>query len=186
MNRRAMIALVAIALLSSACSGDDEPAPTTTSPPPPATTTPPPPPTTASPPTTEAAAVLLSPCEEFFLAMDVLTAEFIQLVDDGNRSLLLTIGLETPYAQGAEELGAIASRLREVSAELQALGDAPGELAPRLGLVIEAVDQFAVGYQAGSDAAAAEDTIALNRSLVTVSQGTGLLQTAAETPAVCL
>jgi hypothetical protein len=171
-----------LALIAAACSGDDTPeAATATAPPAPVTTTAPPP----TPAPTTSAPVQLSACEEFFVTVDTLAAEFVQLVDDGNRSLLLTIGQETSYEDGEAQLDEIATRLREISTELTALGDPPPTLAVRVGFVIRAVDQFALGYGAGAEAAAVPDVVGLNQALGIVSQGTGLLQSASQAPVLC-
>lgn len=175
--------IAALGLIAASCSvSETEPDPTTTLAPPPPSTTVAPLPTT--PPTT-VAAVQLSPCEEYFVALDVLLAEFIELIDDGNRALLLTIGQETPYEDGAVQLAGVANRLLEINQEVQDLGDAPTALMTRVGLLFLAVNEFAVGYGAAADAAALADIVSLNQSLATVSRGTPLLQAASQTLANC-
>lgn len=179
--------LLVLALLGTACSGDGdaETMTTSTSLVPPATSAAPttPGPTTTAPEATTAA--VLSACEQYFADLDVLAQEFVQLVDEGNRILLLTIGQETTYDQGSESLDRVATRLREISGEVADLGTPPESLALRVDFMVQAVDQFAVGYAEAAEAAAIPDAIALNRSLTTVSFGTGLLESAASAPASC-
>ena len=116
----------------------------------------------------------------FFLELDALSGEFVQLVDDGNRALLLTIGQEKTYEEAAEQLGEIATSLRGVGAAISALDKPPEDLQARVGFVLRSIEQFAVGYQEGADAASGGDVVGLNLSLATVSLGTGLMQSAAE------
>ena len=182
-RRKLVVVATGLMLIAASCSiSETEPDPTTTLAPPPPSTTVAPLPTT---PQTTVAAVQLSPCEEYFVALDVLSAEFIKLVDDGNRALLLTIGLETPYEDGAVQLAGVANRLLEIDQEVQDLGDAPTTLMTRVGLLLLAVNEFAVGYGAAADAAALADIVSLNQSLATVSRGTPLLQAASQTLANC-
>jgi hypothetical protein len=183
-HHRIVVATVVLAIVAAACSGEDEPEVATTPAPAPAAAAPTPTPASTPAPTT-AAPVELTACQQFFVDLDALAAEFVQLVDDGNRSLLLTIGQETSYEDGEAELTQIAARLREISTEVQALGDPPQTLASRVNFVVQAVDQFAEGYQQGAEAAALPDVVALNQSLGTVSRGTPLLQAASESPASC-